>query len=149
MSEDLLGVPEGKDFELVEGRLVEQSVSALSTWSAGEILLLDRLFLRDRPLGLVCKADQGFQRLPYEPEGLRGPYVSFLRQARVTAGLMRQGCRRIARDLVDEVASRNESAYEMKRNSPTMLNPQALGSGSSTRIRRPFTPIGLTTQRID
>jgi hypothetical protein len=37
--EDLLALPDSKDYELVDGRLVERNMGALSSWIGGRIHL--------------------------------------------------------------------------------------------------------------
>jgi Uma2 family endonuclease len=112
--EDLLAMPEGKDFELLDGRLVERSISALSGWVGAEILFLIRLFLKDHPLGLLWGSDTGFQCFPHDSGKVRRPDVSFVRQERVPSNWTRQGFMRVAPDLAVEVISPNENAYELE-----------------------------------
>jgi Uma2 family endonuclease len=120
--EDLLAMPEGKDFELVDGRLVERSMSALSSWVGGEILFRIRLFLKDNPVGLVWGADNGFQCFPDDPNKVRKPDVSFLRRERIPSDLMQQGYVRVAPDLAVEVISPNENAEELHEKVSDYLN---------------------------
>jgi Uma2 family endonuclease len=112
--EDLLAMPEGKDFELVDGRLVERSMSALSSWVGGRIYRFLAEYAESRNLGIVWPADNGFQCFPDEPNKVRKPDVSFLRQERIPSDLMRQGYVRVAPDLAVEVISPNENAEELQ-----------------------------------
>jgi Uma2 family endonuclease len=112
--EDLLAMPEGKDFELVDGRLVERSLSALSSWIGGIIYAHVLNFVVARNLGVVWPSDNGFQCFPHDPGRVRKPDVSFLRQERVPSNWVRQGFIRVAPDLAVEVISPNENAYELE-----------------------------------
>ena len=44
--EDLLAMPNGKDYELVDGRLVERNMGAESSWIGGRIYLRLSMLLR-------------------------------------------------------------------------------------------------------
>src|SRR5947209_5858981 len=69
--EVLLDMPDAKDFDLIDGELVERKMGALSSWIGGEVLFLLRLFLRDNPLGLLFGADNGYNCFPDKPNKLR------------------------------------------------------------------------------
>jgi Uma2 family endonuclease len=111
--EDLLAMPDGTSYELVDGHLVERNVSVISSWVGGELHGRLREYCRAHNLGLVWPADNGIQCFPDAPNKVRRPDVSFVRQERLTAEVLGQGHLRIVPDLVAEVISPNDSAEEL------------------------------------
>src|SRR4051812_11582475 len=83
--DDLLALPDGKDFELVDGQLVERNMGSESSWVGGEIHFLLRSFLKDHPIGFVWPADNGYQCFPDDPNKVRRPDASFVRAGRLPA----------------------------------------------------------------
>lgn len=65
--EDLLAMPDGKNYELVNGRLVERNMGAESSWVGGQLHLQLGLFCREQDLGIVWPADNGYQCFPHNP----------------------------------------------------------------------------------
>ena len=47
--EDLLAMPDEKDYELVDGQLVERNMSTLSSWVAGDLYFLIRTYCETHP----------------------------------------------------------------------------------------------------
>lgn len=113
--DDLLAMPDGKDYELVDGRLVERNVSALSSWIGGELLFRLRSFLQDRPVGLTFGADNGYQCFPGGSVKVCKPDVSFIKLGRLPADWQSQGYLRVAPDLAVEVASPNDFASDIEK----------------------------------
>ena len=66
--EDLLAMPDGKDYELVNGRLVERKTGAESSWIGGRIHLRLSNFCDEHRLGWVWPADNGYQCFPHAPK---------------------------------------------------------------------------------
>ena len=62
--EDLLAMPDGKSYELVDGRLVERQMGAESSEIGGNLYFRLRLFCREHDLGIVWPADNGYQCFP-------------------------------------------------------------------------------------
>ncbi len=112
--EELLAMPDAVDYELVNGQLVERSMGTLSSWIGGEIYGQLRNFVRERSLGWVFPADQGYQCFTDDPAKVRKPDVSFVAAARLSAGQIPEGYLRIAPDLAVEVLSPNERALEVE-----------------------------------
>ena len=80
--EDLLAIPDGKRYELVDGRLVERSMGAESSEVGGNLYSHLHLFCREHDPGKVWPADNGFQYFPHAPGLVRRPDVSFIRRGR-------------------------------------------------------------------
>lgn len=112
--EDLLTMPGGEHFELVEGRLVEHKMSFWSSYVAGVIFgMLDR-FCRENRLGWVLPEGTSFQCFPALPGRVRRADVSFIRLQRVSlAQATTEGHCPIAPDLAVEVVSPNDTAYDV------------------------------------
>jgi Uma2 family endonuclease len=111
--EDLLAMPDGKDYELVDGRLVERNMGSISSWIGGEIFFLIRSYLKEHPIGLLWVADNGFQCFPDKPGKVRKPDVSFIKHGRLPGDRMPRGYVRIRPDLAVEVVSPNDLAAEV------------------------------------
>ncbi|MGZ3354921.1 MAG: Uma2 family endonuclease [Isosphaeraceae bacterium] len=111
--EDLLAMPDGKNYELVDGRLVERNMGAESSWIGGRIFLRLSLFCDEHQLGYVWPADNGYQCFAHAPKLVRRPDVSFIRAGRLPGGELPKGHVRIPPDLAVEVVSRNDLASEL------------------------------------
>jgi Uma2 family endonuclease len=151
--EDLLAMPDEKDFELVDGQLVERHMGVLSSWVAGELLFLIRSFLRDHPLGWVLGSDNGYQCFPDDPRKVRRADVSFIRRGRFPGDrLPNQGYAKIPPDLAVEVVSPNDLAVEIDQKVIEYLqagvpliwvvNPDS----RVVRVHRAVGPVGWLTE---
>ena len=109
--EDLLAMPDGDRYELVNGELVERNMGWNSSWIGGQLFFYLTAFLEANPLGRAAPADAGYQCYPDEPRKVRRPDVSFIRADRLPAEEDREGHCRIAPDLVVEVISPNDLYY--------------------------------------
>ena len=112
-TEELLALPESKDYELVDGTLVERHVSVLSSLVGGRLHRLLGNFAEEHNLAWVWPADNGIQCFPGHPNKVRKPDVSLVRQERCTPELLQQGYLRIAPDLAVEVISPNDLAEDL------------------------------------
>jgi Uma2 family endonuclease len=112
--EDLLTMPNGEHYELVDGRLVEHKMSFWSSYVAGVIFRLLDQFCREHRLGWVSPEGTSFQCFPTLPGRVRKADVSFIRLPRLTlAQATTEGHCPIAPDLAVEVLSPNDTAYEI------------------------------------
>src|SRR4051794_8734042 len=111
--DDLFALPDEKGYELVDGELVERNVSVLSSWVAGEIFRLISNHAQPDQLGWVFPADNGFLCFPNRPKTVRRPDVSFVRSGRMTWQDVGEGWLRFVPDLIVEVISPNDLAYEV------------------------------------
>ncbi len=107
-AEDLLTMPDGELYELIDGRLVERDMGTKSSWIAGQLLGLLIAHLREKQLGWVFPADNGYQCFPNHPNRVRKPDVSFIRAGKLPNEELPSGHCRIAPDLVAEVVSPND-----------------------------------------
>jgi Uma2 family endonuclease len=111
--EDLLAMPDSKNYELVHGQLVEREMGIESCWVAGRLhSWLDR-FCQDHGIGWALPADNGYQRFPHDPGLVRRPDVSFVRYGRFPGGVLPKGWAKIPPDLAVEVVSPNDTTYAL------------------------------------
>ncbi|MSR56974.1 MAG: Uma2 family endonuclease [Planctomycetaceae bacterium] len=120
-ADDLLRLPDGDRFELVDGELVEIPMGAESS-SVGLMLgyrILDFTISHDS--GFVFGPDCGFQCFPDDPNKVRKPDVSFIRRGRLPGDVIPKGYMTIAPDLAAEVVSPGDGAYEISRKAEEYL----------------------------
>jgi Uma2 family endonuclease len=110
--EDLLAMPDGDQYELVDGNLVERNMGAQSSLIGGEIDYRIRIFNEEHRLGWAWPADCSYQCFPDRPSLVRKPDVSFLRFGRLPDEQIPEGHLRIPPDLAVEVLSPNDLDYE-------------------------------------
>jgi len=110
---DLLTMPDGDRYELVGGELVESPVSEESNLIAGWIAYLLNAFILPKRSGFVIP-EQTYQCFPNDLNRVRRPDVSFLRAERRPAGPLRHGHTPDVPDLVVEVVSPNDIAYDLE-----------------------------------
>lgn len=113
--EELLVLPDGKDFELVDGELVEKHVSFLTSFMAGELFGRLRSFATETRVGWVLPPDCGFRCFPFDPGRVRKPDVAFVTRRRIDPSDIGDGWCPVVPDLVVEVVSPNDIASELKR----------------------------------
>jgi Uma2 family endonuclease len=109
--EDLLGMPDSKHYELVDGRLVERNVSALSSLVASRLTFKVRIYCAADNVEWIFDSECGFRCFPDRPGKVRRADVSYVRKDRLPAAQMFEGFVEIAPDLVAEVLSPNDTAY--------------------------------------
>ncbi|HEX6737447.1 MAG TPA: Uma2 family endonuclease [Vicinamibacteria bacterium] len=108
--EELLALPDGQRYELVDGELIMMSPSGARHGNVvAELLMRIRAFVRERRLGHVFDGQTGF-RLP--GGNLRSPDVSFVKAERLAGGLP-SGFLHLAPDLAVEVLSPTDRAGEV------------------------------------
>ncbi len=112
--EDLLTMPDGDQFELVDGRLVERSMGILAGWVSGRLFTRLSAFCEAHPLGWVFPGgDVGYLAFPNSPKTVRKPDVSFVSFGRFPGETLPPGFARLAPDLAAEVVSRNDLYEEV------------------------------------
>jgi Uma2 family endonuclease len=123
--EDLLTMPGGKNFELVNGRLVERHRTSPPVEVEGHmgfladqiaVRLLQRLanFCDEHPLGWVLMPSSGgFQGFPNSPRLVRKPDVAFVSNGRFPDEQLPLGHAHLAPDLAAEVVSPNDTYEEV------------------------------------
>jgi Uma2 family endonuclease len=111
--DDLLAMPDGKNFELVNGELVERNVSVLSSLVEGNVFGVLFAYCRERRLGPLFTSSNGIRCFPNDPERICRPDVSFVKAERFSSSHWKEGFLTIAPDLVVEVVSPNDLAGEL------------------------------------
>jgi Uma2 family endonuclease len=111
--DDLLKLEDG-GYELENGQLVERDVSVYSNLIGGCIFGLLFVYCQKTRAGWPFPQDSSYQCFPDQPERVRKPDVSFIRRDRLSVTqVMTQGHCSVAPDLVVEVLSPNDLAYEV------------------------------------
>ena len=113
--EDLLSMPDGKNYELVDGHLVERNMSVVVELGrrASCYFASRRLRRGPRPrLGLAGRS--GLRLFPRRSKKVRKPDVSFIRIERLPEGLTSEGYVHIPPDLAVEVVSPNDLWHEVE-----------------------------------
>ena len=114
--EDLLAMPDGKAFELVDGDLVERHKSVLSSWVGGRTYRLLANLIEERDLGTIWPADNGIRCFPDDPGKVRRPDASYISRERFSDNqLTFEGYLREVPDLVVEVISPNDLAHDVEK----------------------------------
>lgn len=112
--EDLLKLPDGNRYELVDGELREQIMSTWASYVAGELQRLLGNFSRETRAGWVLPEGTTYQCFPSAPDKVRKADVSFIRRGRLTVEqATAKGHLHIAPELAVEVLSPNDLAYEI------------------------------------
>jgi Uma2 family endonuclease len=112
--EDLLAMPDGENFELVDGRLVERKMGYESSWVGSRLLIYLGRHCVEHDLGDVLQSETGYQCFPHDAGLVRKPDVSFVRRGRLPVVRLPKGWARIVPDLAVEVVSPNDSAEEVE-----------------------------------
>lgn len=112
--DDLLAMPDGDGYELLDGIPVEKNVGAQSD----EIALGIGSFLRDfvltHKLGRVFGSQTGYRCFPNRPIRVRRPDVSVVLHGRLPNGVVPEGDISIPPDLAVEVISPNDTFEEIE-----------------------------------
>jgi Uma2 family endonuclease len=113
--DDLLRLPDqGKGFELVDGELRELNVRFLSTYTAGQVYFQLQSHVGPRKLGWVSPEGTSFRCFPDEADRVRRADTAFHALGRLApAQVMAEGHCSVVPDLVVEVVSPNDLAYEV------------------------------------
>jgi Uma2 family endonuclease len=108
--DDLLTMPDGRNYELVHGELKEMNVSMESSYVAGRVFRAVANFVEPLGLGWVFPEGTSFRCFPFEETRVRRADTAFIRYDRLTEAEYRLGghCR------VVEVVSTHDTAYELE-----------------------------------
>jgi Uma2 family endonuclease len=111
--EDVLRMPDGKRYELVDGRLVEQQMGSLSSHVGTRLTAF--LFIHCEPIGLAYVfSENGYTCFPGKPNQMRRPDVSCVRADRLAFDQIGEGFLKIRPDVVAEVISPNDLVYDLE-----------------------------------
>ena len=114
--DDLLRMPDGDRFELVDGQLVEHTMGKLAVFVAGRIFELLAPYCKSRGLGWVLPEGATYRCFPDESNKVRKADLSFISAARISMEVIASpGHFELAPDLVVEVVSPTDIAYEVDR----------------------------------
>jgi Uma2 family endonuclease len=112
--EELLGMPDGGHYELIDGELKERGVSALSNLIALEIGSILRNHCRLSNSGWLFAAELGYRCFPWKPNKVRRADVTFIRYDRYSLEqLSEDEFTTIPPDLAVEVVSPNNLVGEL------------------------------------
>jgi Uma2 family endonuclease len=112
--EDLLAMPDGHRYELINGQLVERNMGAESSRVAQIVNRKIDSYAEANGLGLVWGPDCGYQIFGDDAHRVRYADGSFVRCGRLPGDDPPQGHMRIAPDLAIEVVSPNDLAWEVQ-----------------------------------
>ncbi|MDA1306236.1 MAG: Uma2 family endonuclease [Acidobacteria bacterium] len=113
-ADDLFSHAEAKNYELVGGRLLELSLSGLSSKVAARLIYLLSAFVAKSDLGSIYGCDCGYQCFDFDDQQVRKPDVSFIASGRISEADEEKGYIRIAPDLVVEVISPNDLYHDVE-----------------------------------
>jgi Uma2 family endonuclease len=112
--EDLLQLPDGDRYELVDGVPKEKPVGAESDEIAVGVAVVLKQFVRAHNLGHVYGSQTGFQCFPDKPKQVRMPDASFVAAGRLPDDKTPEGYIKVAPDLAVEVVSPYERYEEVE-----------------------------------
>ncbi len=112
--EDLLAMPDGKNHELVDGRIVERLSGARSSRVGGRLMSRLGCYCEERGLGWALSASCGYQCFPHDRDRVRRPNVSFVRQGRFPGGRLPKGFVPFAPDLAVLVVAPDDLAEDVE-----------------------------------
>jgi len=111
--DDLLALPDQRNYELVDGELVELPVSMESSWIAGQIFARISQAIRSHEHAWAFPEGTGYACFVDDPNRVRKPDASVVLSSRMPGGPPHRGFGRIAPDLVVEVVSPHDLAEEV------------------------------------
>jgi Uma2 family endonuclease len=111
--DDLLKMPDANNIELVNGELVENPVSALSSFVEGNIFAKISSHCAATKTHLAFPSSNGIRCFPDDPNKVRKPDVSVFEKERFTLEHMLEGFVTIAPNLAVEVVSTNDEVAEL------------------------------------
>jgi Uma2 family endonuclease len=113
--EELLAMPDGGHYELIDGELRERNMSLLSSRVAVSLARRLDVHCDQHKLGWVVDAECGYACFPWKPGRIRRADVSFIAASRLPSPAERaEGYVTIPPDLAVEVVSPNDYVYELE-----------------------------------
>jgi len=114
-ADEFLALPDRDRYELVDGYLVEQNVSVLSSLVGARLLrLISNHCEAHAPAAWTFGADCLYQCFPGHPRKVRKPDISLIHPERLSAEQLEEGFLTLPPDLAVEVVSPNDLAYEIE-----------------------------------
>jgi len=113
--EELLIMPDGEHYELVDGVPVERTMSLLASRVASNLTYFMEGHCRPNGLGWVLESVCGYRCFSWKPRQVRRPDVSFIARDRLPAeSQWSEGYVTIPPDLAVEVTSPNDEVYKLE-----------------------------------
>jgi Uma2 family endonuclease len=112
--QQLAAMPNDKDFELVDGHLVERAMGNEAAWITSRLNSRIERHVEACQLGWVFGSEAGYRIDPHRPNLLRKPDISFVRHGRLPGGKPSKSYENLAPDLVVEVVSPNDTVAELE-----------------------------------
>ena len=103
--DDLLEMPGGDAYELVNGMLVERNMGWNASYIGGQLFGALLNYCAANPIGVPAPADASYRCFPDDPGKVRRPDASFIRVERLPPPEEREGHCSVAPDLAVEVIS--------------------------------------------
>jgi Uma2 family endonuclease len=113
-ADDLLTMPDGDRFEIIEGELTERVMSYLSSSIATYIAALLWQWVKQGHPGRVAGSDGGFAIFPWAPGDLRMPDVSYISRTRLPRA-PRTGWVSVPPEFAVEVVSPTDLAWDVQK----------------------------------
>jgi len=111
--DELLALPDGDSYELIDGHPVEKHMGGESSFVGGRISHRLMQYQEQHPGGWVLPSDAGYRCFPGRPKLVRKPDVSFIRHGRLPGERIPRGDILISPDLAVEVVSPNDLYNEV------------------------------------
>ena len=113
--EELLAMPDGDHYELVDGVPVARTMSLLASRVEPKLSYILEGYNEMSGLGWVLSAACGYRCFPWKPRQVRRPDVSFIARVRLPADAQSsEGYVTIPPDLAVEVTSPSDVVYELE-----------------------------------
>ena len=106
--DDLLHLPDGDSYELIDGKPVEKNIGAESDLIAAQMISKLVAYSAREKTGRAFGSQTGYRCFPHRPRLLRRPDASFVANGRFLDGVIPKGDIDIAPDLAVEVVSPND-----------------------------------------
>ncbi|MFI5459682.1 MAG: Uma2 family endonuclease [Isosphaerales bacterium] len=106
--EELLAMPDGGHYELIDGELRERNLSILSNVIASQINRILGNHCCAHNLGWILASELGYRCFPWKPGRIRRADVSFIRADRLSEERLSEGFCSVPPDLAIEVVSPND-----------------------------------------
>lgn len=111
--EELLTMPDGVNYELVHGELVERNMGFQSSRIGGTVYRLIANHVEAHRLGWALPADASYQCFGDDSDKVRKPDASYIARDRLPTDDEPLGHCPVAPDLAVEVVSPNDTMYEV------------------------------------
>jgi Uma2 family endonuclease len=111
--DELLRLPDGDLYELIDGHPVEKHLGGESSFVGGRICHLLMRHLEAHPGGWVLPSNAGYRCFPTRPKLVRKPDVSFISAGRLPGERLPKGDILIPPDIAVEVVSPNDLYNEV------------------------------------